>query len=68
MKRCGMDYPVKLQRDDNDTILVSFPDFPEAHTCGDDVEEAAERFFPVIGSDRETLCPFLALSEHRDRA
>jgi len=22
-----MDYPVKLKRDDNDTILVSFPDF-----------------------------------------
>jgi antitoxin HicB len=35
-----MDYPVKLERDDNDTILVSFPDFPEAHTYGEDVEEA----------------------------
>jgi antitoxin HicB len=38
-----MDYPVKLERDDNDTILVSFPDFPEAHTYGDDVEDALKR-------------------------
>lgn len=38
-----MDYPVKLERDDNETILVSFPDFPEAHTYGDDVEEALMR-------------------------
>ena len=29
-----MDYPVILERDDNKTILVSFPDFPEAHTFG----------------------------------
>ena len=35
-----MDYPVILERDDNDTILVSFPDFPEAHTFGDTAEEA----------------------------
>jgi antitoxin HicB len=35
-----MDYPVKLARDDNGTVLVSFPDFPEAHTFGDDVEAA----------------------------
>lgn len=35
-----MDYPVILERDDNDTILVSFPDFPEAHTFGDTVEDA----------------------------
>jgi len=38
-----MDYPVKLKRDDNDTILVSFPDFPEAHTYGDDEGDALER-------------------------
>jgi antitoxin HicB len=35
-----MDYPVILERDDNDTLLVSFPDFPEAHTYGIDREEA----------------------------
>jgi antitoxin HicB len=36
----AMDYPVKLERDDNDTILVSFPDFPEAHTYGGNMEDA----------------------------
>jgi len=38
-----MDYPVKLERDDNDTVLVSFRDFPEAHTFGDNVEDAMMR-------------------------
>jgi antitoxin HicB len=33
-------YPVKLSRDTNDTILVEFPDVPEAHTFGEDVDEA----------------------------
>jgi len=33
-------YPVRLSRDDNDTVLVSFPDFPEAHSFGDTKEEA----------------------------
>ncbi|HLG99269.1 MAG TPA: type II toxin-antitoxin system HicB family antitoxin [Bryobacteraceae bacterium] len=36
-------YPVKLQRDTNGTILVSFPDVPEAHTFGEDREEALAR-------------------------
>lgn len=35
-----MDYPVTLERDDNDTVLVRFPDFPEAHTFGDDINDA----------------------------
>ena len=30
-----MKYPVRLSKDDNGTFLVSFPDFPEAHTFGD---------------------------------
>src|SRR5688572_29929889 len=33
-------YPVTLQDDDNDTILVLFPDFPEAAAVGDTAEEA----------------------------
>jgi antitoxin HicB len=33
-------YPVKLEPDDNDTVLVSFPDVPQAHTFGDNEEEA----------------------------
>jgi len=33
-------YPVILERDSNNTILVGFPDVPEAHTFGDDEDEA----------------------------
>ena len=33
-------YPVTLKRDTNESILVSFPDVPEAHTFGDDEDEA----------------------------
>ena len=35
-----LQYPVKLTRDTNATILVEFPDVPEAHTFGDDEGEA----------------------------
>jgi antitoxin HicB len=38
-----MNYRVKLERDDNDTVLVDFPDFPEAHTFGDDEADALRR-------------------------
>jgi antitoxin HicB len=33
-------YPVTLEKDTNGTILVSFPDVPEAHTFGEDEGEA----------------------------
>jgi antitoxin HicB len=36
-------YPVTLKRDTNGTLLVSFPDVPEAHTFGDDAAEALLR-------------------------
>ncbi len=36
-------YPVILKPDTNETTLVSFPDFPEAHTFGDDEAEALAR-------------------------
>ena len=35
-----MDYPVRLERDDNDTILATFPDVEGAVTFGDTTEEA----------------------------
>ena len=38
-----LSYPAVLKRDMNDTILVSFPDFPEAHTFGDDERDALAR-------------------------
>jgi antitoxin HicB len=37
-----MRYPVTLSKDDNGTILVRFPDVPEAVTYGDTKEEALE--------------------------
>lgn len=33
-------YPVVLAPDDNGTVMVTFPDFPEAQTFGDNREEA----------------------------
>ena len=33
-------YPVELQKDDNNTFLVTFPDFPEAATFGETKEDA----------------------------
>src|SRR5512138_1373384 len=36
-------YPVVLKRDTNGTLMVSFPDVPEAHTFGEDETEALLR-------------------------
>ena len=36
-------YPVILQPDTNGTLLVHFPDIPEAHTFGEDEDEALAR-------------------------
>jgi antitoxin HicB len=38
-----MEYPITLARDTNGTVLVSFVDFPEAHTFGDDTLDALRR-------------------------
>jgi antitoxin HicB len=38
-----LQYPVTLKRDTNGSILVTFPDVPEAHTFGDDEPEALMR-------------------------
>lgn len=35
-----LEYPVVLTPDDNDTVLVTFPDVPEAVTFGQDQDEA----------------------------
>lgn len=39
----NLNYPVTLEPDTNNTVLVSFPDVPEAHTFGDDEAEALLR-------------------------
>lgn len=36
-------YPVTIEPDDNETLLVSFVDIPEAHTFGDDEDEIITR-------------------------
>jgi len=37
------DYPVTLEKDTDGSLLVGFPDVPEAHTFGADQEEALLR-------------------------
>jgi antitoxin HicB len=37
------EYPVKLEADDNGTILVTFPDVPEAITFGENGQDALRR-------------------------
>ena len=68
-----MEYSVKLQRDDNDTILVSFPDFPEAHTYGKDVKDAlkhapdalATAIDAYIKDRRDIPLPSAIVARHR---
>ena len=43
-------YPVRLSKDTNDTILVDVPGIPEAHTFGQDREEALLRAPDAIES------------------
>jgi antitoxin HicB len=43
-------YPIKLSRDTNDTILVEVPDIPEAHTFGEDEDEALLQAVDAIES------------------
>lgn len=57
-----MRYPIKLAPDDNDTLLVTSPDFPELATFGADAEDAArhaaDALVTVIAAriaDRETV-------------
>ena len=50
-------YPVKLKRDTNGTILVTFPDFPEAHTFGEDKEDALLR---AVDALETTIMAYMA--------
>ncbi len=68
-----MDYPMLLERDDNKTILVSFPDFPEAHTYGDTEAEALARAEDALATvvdaymkDRRDIpLPSATIAKHR---
>jgi antitoxin HicB len=44
------DYPVELSPDDNGTVLVTFPDVPEAITFGEDEDEALLRAVDALES------------------
>jgi antitoxin HicB len=59
-----MDYPVELTVDDNDTLLVTFPDVPGAITYGSDESEALanavdalETIFSALILDRREIPP-----------
>ena len=54
-----MRYPVTLTKEDR-RILVSFPDFPNVHTFGDDQEEALARAVDALESI------LIAMIEDRD--
>ena len=43
-------YPVKLTRDDNDTLLVTARDFPEVATYGEDETDALRRAIDAIAT------------------
>ena len=68
-----MDYPVTLERDNNRTILVSFPDFPEAHTFGEDEADAlahaedalATAIDGYIKDRRDIPLPSAIVTKHR---
>ena len=47
-------YPVRLTADDNGTILVTFPDFPEAHTVGATTDDALVRAADALTTIIET--------------
>lgn len=55
-------YPIDFTLDDNDTVMVSFPDVPGALSFGDDEDEAAanaqdalETIFSALIGDRKDI-------------
>jgi antitoxin HicB len=43
-------YPIELAPDDNDTLLVTFPDFPEAVTFGENEDDTRVRAIDALES------------------
>ncbi len=58
-------YPVIFTKDSNDTLIVTFPDFPEAITFGENIEDAlfhaqnalTEAVFARVVNKEEIPCP-----------
>ena len=51
-----LNYPVTLTPDTNGTILVGFPDIPEANSVGDDEDEALLNALDALESAIEIYC------------
>lgn len=67
-----MRYPIILTKDDNHTLLVTSPDFPELTTFGDDerdaIAHAADAFVSVIADRIANREPVPSPSKHVDKA
>lgn len=67
-----LQYPLSLEKDDNGTLLVGFPDIPAVHSVGDDVEDALANaldafetaFDLYVESGRPMPLPGAALGQH----
>ena len=46
----NLKYPAKFEKDDEGRVLVSFRDFPEAHTDGKDYREALDNSKDLLNS------------------
>jgi antitoxin HicB len=67
-----VDYPVVLERDDNGTILVGFPDFPDVHTFGENEVDALTHAVDALATgidayvkDRRDIPIPSAVARHR---
>ena len=56
-----MDYPLVIEPDDNQTLLVTCPDLPEVTTFGEDEEDALQRASDAI---EEALAARMARHRH----
>jgi antitoxin HicB len=56
-----VDYPLVIEPDDNETLLVTCPDLPEVTTFGEDEEDALQRASDAI---EEALAARIARHEH----
>ena len=50
-----LSYPISLTPDDNGTLLVTFPDVPEAITVGEDEEDAKVQALDALEADHAFL-------------
>lgn len=68
-----MDYPVVLERDDNGTVLVTFPDFPDVHTFGEHEDDALAHAVDALATGidayvkdrRDIPLPSTVVTRHR---